>query len=128
MGPHFRRLETDLDFNGAAHGRDGPIPIRRIPPQDWPPFCRSIADALSERGFPYVPDANGDFRDGVVAAPLSNLSDRRVTTAMAYLGPDVRTRGNLTILADTTVQGLVLEAAKGRWGRRPTERASDPTI
>ena len=29
--PYFRKLETDLDFAGALHGRDGPTPIRRTP-------------------------------------------------------------------------------------------------
>jgi len=29
--PFFRRLETDLDFDGPLHGRDGPLPIRRVP-------------------------------------------------------------------------------------------------
>ena len=28
--PYFRKLETDLDFDGELHGRDGPTPIRRV--------------------------------------------------------------------------------------------------
>ena len=28
--PYFRKLESDLDFAGDAHGNDGPIPIRRV--------------------------------------------------------------------------------------------------
>ena len=27
--PHFRDIETDLDFDGPAHGQRGPIPVRR---------------------------------------------------------------------------------------------------
>ena len=29
--PYFRKLEHDLDFDGAWHGKDGPITIRRYP-------------------------------------------------------------------------------------------------
>ena len=29
--PYFRKLETDTDFHGGAHGDSGPIPIRRTP-------------------------------------------------------------------------------------------------
>ena len=27
--PYFRKLENELDFDGALHGKDGPVPIRR---------------------------------------------------------------------------------------------------
>jgi choline dehydrogenase-like flavoprotein len=30
--PYFRKLERDLDFATARHGRDGPVPIRRHQP------------------------------------------------------------------------------------------------
>src|ERR1700728_5499794 len=36
--PYFRRVESDLDFEGPLHGRAGLIPIRRIHPADWAPF------------------------------------------------------------------------------------------
>jgi 5-(hydroxymethyl)furfural/furfural oxidase len=29
--PYFRKVERDLDFDGPFHGRDGRIPVRRIP-------------------------------------------------------------------------------------------------
>ena len=28
--PHFRAIETDLDFDGPLHGSDGPILVRRV--------------------------------------------------------------------------------------------------
>lgn len=33
MLPYFRKLESDSDFNGDLHGRSGPVPIRRTPPE-----------------------------------------------------------------------------------------------
>ena len=33
--PYFRKIERDLDFDGPYHGKDGPIPVRRLPPEMW---------------------------------------------------------------------------------------------
>src|SRR5258708_4222442 len=35
--PYFRRLGTDLDFDGDFPGRDGPLPIRRHPVDELGP-------------------------------------------------------------------------------------------
>ena len=29
--PYFKKVERDLDFDGPWHGKDGRIPVRRIP-------------------------------------------------------------------------------------------------
>ena len=29
--PYFKKVERDLDFDGPFHGKDGRIPVRRIP-------------------------------------------------------------------------------------------------
>ena len=33
--PYFRKVERDLDFDGPFHGKDGRIPVRRIPQAHW---------------------------------------------------------------------------------------------
>src|SRR5262245_4071042 len=33
--PFFNKLETDLDFSGPLHGKDGPIKIKRVPSEHW---------------------------------------------------------------------------------------------
>ncbi len=33
--PYFRKVERDLDFDGPFHGKDGRIPVRRIPQEHW---------------------------------------------------------------------------------------------
>ncbi len=35
--PYFKKVERDLDFDGPWHGKDGRIPIRRIPREHWCP-------------------------------------------------------------------------------------------
>ena len=112
--PFFRRLERDVDFDGPLHGRSGPLPIRRIFPESWPPFCTAFADALHGQGLPRLLDQNAQSGDGVFPAAFSNLYDRRVSAAIAYLDPVTRRRSNLCILARTTVQGLELEGRHAR--------------
>jgi 5-(hydroxymethyl)furfural/furfural oxidase len=107
--PYFRRLERDVDFDGPMHGREGPLPIRRVPRESWPSFSRAAADALSKAGFAYVEDQNQDFQPGYFPITINNLYDRRVSTAIAYLDPRTRRRSNLTLLPETRVRRLLIE-------------------
>jgi 5-(hydroxymethyl)furfural/furfural oxidase len=107
--PYFRRLENDHDFDGEMHGAGGPMPIRRVPREQWPPLTRAIAGFAERRQIPFVPDMNGDFRDGLCAVPMSNTPARRASSALCYLDAETRARPNLTIIAKATVTGLLFE-------------------
>lgn len=107
--PYFKKLEQDLDFEGPLHGKDGPIPIRRIFPEQWAEHAKAIAEGFRALGYEYVEDQNGEFRDGYHPFTISNIHDRRVPTATAYLGSKARRRPNLTILTDTCVSSLLFD-------------------
>ncbi|MET0290522.1 MAG: GMC oxidoreductase [Pseudoxanthomonas sp.] len=104
--PYFRKLERDLDCDGALHGQHGPIPIRRIKPAHFPPYAKAVTQALSASGLSMRLDQNGDFEDGLFPPAFSNEHDQRVSTAIGYLDAATRARPNLRILADTRVVGL----------------------
>jgi 5-(hydroxymethyl)furfural/furfural oxidase len=108
--PFFRKLERDLDCGGPLHGKDGPIAIRRLPEQDWNGYTRAAAAVFAASGFEYLPDQNGPFRDGYFPIAMSNMDDRRVSTATAYLSPDIRRRPNLAVMTDTSMMRLVMDA------------------
>lgn len=110
--PYFRRLERDLDFDGPLHGATGPIPVRRILPAVWPLFSKAAADAMRQLGFSALEDQNADFRDGYFPVAISNIYDRRVSTAIGYLDNAARRRPNLTILTRTNVTRLLVEAGR----------------
>lgn len=112
--PYFRKLEHDLDFGGDAHGKAGPIPIRRIMPDAWPSFATRVADAFKARGMALRDDQNGEFEDGIYPAAFSNINDRRVSTAVGYLDAATRARTNLRIVARSRVTRLLMN------GRRTT--------
>ncbi|HEY6434025.1 MAG TPA: GMC family oxidoreductase N-terminal domain-containing protein [Acetobacteraceae bacterium] len=110
--PYFRKVERDIDFDGPLHGADGRIPVRRVFPDNWSDYAKAVADAFKSAGYRYVPDQNGEFQDGYYPLAMSNLYDRRVSAAIGYLGPTVRQRPNLTILAETQVAELVFEETR----------------
>lgn len=104
--PWFLKVETDLDFDGPLHGDNGPIPVRRIFPENWPGHAKAMGDALAEQGYRYLPDQNGAFEDGYFPIAISNRDERRVSAAMAYLDAATRARRNLHIRAGVTVSEL----------------------
>jgi 5-(hydroxymethyl)furfural/furfural oxidase len=107
--PYFRKLEHDLDFDGALHGKDGRIPIRRVPRQDWCAHAVAAAEAFAHAGSPYLPDQNGVFEDGHFPVTISNQNERRASAAFGYLDRATRARTNLTISTETSVRGLLFD-------------------
>jgi 5-(hydroxymethyl)furfural/furfural oxidase len=107
--PYFRKVERDMDFDGPLHGKDGRIPIRRIPQAQWCSHAHGVAQALAQAEYRYLPDQNGVFEDGYFAPTISNLGEQRVSAAVGYLDAAVRARDNLTISTDTQVRTLLFE-------------------
>ena len=113
--PYFRKLERDCDFgsNSEYHGKDGPIPIRRISPDRMSPFVKAVCSTLAARGYPQKPDQNGPWTDGVYLGAVA-VSDtgERVPTSVAYLTPEVRRRPNLRILTDRLVERIIFDGTR----------------
>jgi 5-(hydroxymethyl)furfural/furfural oxidase len=107
--PWFRKVERDLDFGSELHGSQGPIPVSRVPQTEWPGFPLAIAAAFGELGLGELGDHNAEFGDGWFPLAVSSDRVRRVSAAMAYLGPQVRRRPNITIRAGVTVEGLIMD-------------------
>lgn len=111
--PFFKKLETDVDMHDAAHGRDGPTMIRRVPHEQWPPFNKALGEAARRRQLPIIQDFNsGKVMDGVGPIPSSNDGTARVSAPSAYLSNGVRSRPNLQILAKTEVLRLVFDGRR----------------
>ncbi|MGV7242144.1 GMC family oxidoreductase [Caballeronia sp. M23-90] len=107
--PYFRKLESDANFPAdPLHGKDGPVAIRRIMPDEWPPFCHAFAKGLKSNGFATLQDQNAEFGDGLFPGAFSNFNDRRVTTATAYLDAATRKRPNLSIFANLRVERILM--------------------
>lgn len=108
--PYFRKLERDLDFDDEWHGQDGPMPIRRQRPERASGFAKRVMEVIRQRGFDYLEDQNGEWRDGVMRpATTSDHTETRASAAIGYLTPEVRARPNLKIVTDTRVSRLLVE-------------------
>lgn len=114
--PYFCKVEADAlaDASAPFHGRDGPIAIRRVLKDDWPPFASALFRAAADRGYPYVPDTNARFVDGIGPVPFNSSPLGRVSAAMGYLPPEVRRRGNLHIACGIRADRVCL-GHDGEW-------------
>ena len=109
--PYFRKLETDTTFGeGPLHGGSGPIPISHDRLEHWSGFNRAVSAVLADHGLPFLEDQNGDFRTGHFRMAQSHDGQQRSSAAFGYLDATVRARANLTLLTDTTVSALLVEA------------------
>lgn len=113
--PCFRRLERDHDFAGERHGRDGPIGVRRVPPDLWPPFAQAMSRAGRARGFAARADMNASDEDGFFPLPIS-ADERGRASATRYLDATVRARPNLRIRSDVTVERIVFDGDRNATG------------
>jgi len=134
--PFFKRLENDVDYgDNGKHGNTGPVRIARVPDQDWSQFSHAFADVMSSNGSPRIDDVNdGESGDGYGAVPLNINGDNRLSTATAFLTPEVRKRANLRILTETHVASLTIEsqqvvgAVYERNGHSETIRAAETIL
>ncbi len=95
--PHFRDIETDLDFGGPLHGTGGPMTIRRI--TEFEEGAVAFVDAALRQGYEWIADLNGEApgSPGVGAVPLNIDQGTRVGPGDAFLGRAAG-RPNLTVL------------------------------
>jgi 5-(hydroxymethyl)furfural/furfural oxidase len=110
--PYFKKVERDLDFDGPWHGKEGRIPVRRIPVEHWTKHAQAVGEACKLSGMTFLPDQNGEFVDGYFPVTHSNAEEQRVSAAMGYLDATTRKRPNLTISTDTQVKSLIFDGTR----------------
>ena len=106
--PFFRKLETDMDVRDDFHGTDGPIPVRRVPRQEWLPVYEAFHQSTLDAGFPYDPDMNNPETAGTGAVPMNNPGNIRMSAALSYLNP-ARHRLNLTVRGGVQARRVVFD-------------------
>ncbi|MCH7736379.1 MAG: mycofactocin system GMC family oxidoreductase MftG [Chloroflexi bacterium] len=109
--PFFRKLETDLDVRDDFHGTDGPIPVWRLPREEFLPVNEAFHQASVAAGFPEDPDMNNPDSTGTGALPMNNPGGIRMSASLAYLDPN-RHRLNLSIKADVLVHRVVFDGGR----------------
>ena len=85
--PYFRKIETDLNFNGHYHGNAGPIPVSRFREEDWHDDQLAFYNSCVDAGFTGCPDHNHPSSAGVGPIPFNHFNGIRWSTALAISQP-----------------------------------------
>jgi len=110
--PAFIRIEDDLDFGDRPyHGRDGPIPIKRTPPDEWGAVAKAFAEAAQAAGARWCDDINAPDARGIYPGATNTRNGFRVTTNDAYLEP-ARARSNLSIVGGALVDHVEFDRSR----------------
>lgn len=104
--PYFKKSETNLDFDDAYHGQDGPLCITRS--QQPSPYAEAFIAACEEAGIPRNNDYNGAEQEGAGLLQFTIKNNRRHSTAAAFLKPVLK-RSNLTVKTKTLVKRVIIE-------------------
>jgi 5-(hydroxymethyl)furfural/furfural oxidase len=107
--PYFRKLETDDDFDGPLHGKDGPIRLKRFGEETWPGFVRGVISAVEQHGWSNQHDQNAAFADGYAPVAYCHTASQRMGAAWRYLTAEVRRRPNLTIMGEAQAERIVFD-------------------
>lgn len=102
----FRAIETDLDFDGPAHGGSGPIRVRRT--HEMTGTTERFIAAAQRAGFDWIGDLNDvgpEPVSGMGAVPLNIVDGVRTGSGAGYLLPAL-SRPNLTLRARTCAARL----------------------
>ena len=105
--PFFVKLESDREHTGEYDGSSGPIPVRRIQPNDWSPITKAFVAACRQAGFPDDPDANSPKSIGVGSPPVNNVDGSDSTWPSGIWIR--RSRNNLTVRSDSVVERVLFE-------------------
>ena len=128
--PYFIRSETDLDFAGPYHGKTGPVPVRRLPPERFHPVSSGFTQSCRSHGFADDLDKNNPTTLGVGSIPRNAIDGIRMNMALTYLAPCLG-RPNLTLSPETFVRRVIIEGGRAvgveaeRQGERIVLRAGE---
>jgi len=107
----YRQVEGD-EVRHRESNSPAPMPIRRVPKEQWPGFAHGFETAAVQRGFAQVHDINENGGDGFFALPLSQGDGRRASSPQCYLTDVVRRRPNLEVMANARVSKLNLDGGR----------------
>jgi choline dehydrogenase len=108
--PYFLRSEGNTRLSGPMHGNDGPLGVSD--PASPHPLSRAFVQAGQQYGLPYNADFNSGEQFGVGYYQTTTRNGLRCSAAVAYLGPTVRRRPNLTVVTDVFASRVTLEGSR----------------
>jgi choline dehydrogenase len=110
--PYFKKSEKNrrTGISGEYHGTHGPLAVS----DPDPPNIASLAflSAAVEVGFSRNPDFNGSEQEGAGIFQFTLENGWRMSTATAFLTPDVTRRPNLTVETSAYARQVLIEGGR----------------
>ncbi len=93
--PYFKRSEDNADFDGAYHGKGGPLRVNRLRTDN--PVQKIFLTAAQEAQFRIREDFNGQEQEGLGIYQVTQHNGERWSAARAYVHSHMGTRSNLHV-------------------------------
>lgn len=103
--PYFIKSESNESLTNEFHGNEGPLNVAELRHDN--PFTRYFIEAASKH-HKITDDFNGADQEGAGLYQVTQKNGKRCSAAVAYLNP-AKSRKNLTIITDTTVNKVIFE-------------------
>jgi choline dehydrogenase-like flavoprotein len=93
--PYFKRSEDNAEFDGAYHGKGGPLRVNKLRTDN--PAQQIFLAAAQEAQFRLREDFNAEEQEGLGIYQVTQHNGERWSAARAYVHPHTATRANLRV-------------------------------
>ena len=108
--PYFKRSESNADFDGEYHGKDGPLFVNKL--RSGNPVQQIFLQAAQEGQFPIREDFNTDDHEGLGIYQVTQRNGERWSAARAYVHPHMGKRANLRVVTQAHATRILFEGRR----------------
>jgi choline dehydrogenase-like flavoprotein len=108
--PYFKRSENNADFDGAYHGKGGPLHVNRLRSDN--PIQDIFLQAAREAQFRIRDDFNAEDQEGLGAYQVTQHNGERWSAARAYVHPHMTSRANLHVAMKAQATKILFEGKR----------------
>jgi choline dehydrogenase-like flavoprotein len=108
--PVFKRSEDNADFDGAYHGKGGPLAVNRLRTDN--PVHETFLQAAREAQFRIREDFNADDHEGLGIYQVTQRNGERWSAARAYIHPFTGSRANLHVETNAQATRILFDGKR----------------
>jgi choline dehydrogenase-like flavoprotein len=108
--PYFKRSESNADFDGEYHGKDGPLAVNKLRTDN--PVQQIFLQAAQEAQFRYREDFNAEEHEGLGVYQVTQKNGERWSAARAYIHPHIASRANLRVETHAHATRILFEGKR----------------
>lgn len=108
--PYFKRSEDNSEFDGAYHGKGGPLSVTKLRSDN--PVQDIFLQAAREAQFPIREDFNGEEQEGAGVYQVTQKNGERWSAARGYIHPHIGKRSNLKVETKAHATRILFEGKR----------------